>query len=200
MFTDLLNSSYFALFLIIVALGFMLGRIKSKDCHSTYPPLFSSPCYRAFRRPSSPRSWVTSDSYCSSSPSASGGTRLLRLLPEQRENSHHHHPAHYLLRRPLHGNGAEILDIDTPSVVGLIAGALTSTQGLAVAIDNTHSPLASIAYGMAYPFGVIGVILFVKLLPRIMHIDLEQEAHRLEKERRGQFKNCSPVSIVSPTP
>ena len=43
-------------------------------------------------------------------------------------------------------------DIDTPSVVGLIAGALTSTPGLAVAIDSTHSPLASIAYGIAYPF------------------------------------------------
>ena len=56
--------------------------------------------------------------------------------------------------------------IDTPSVVGLIAGALTSTPGLAVAIDSTNSPLASIAYGIAYPFGVIGVILFVKLLPR----------------------------------
>src|SRR3712207_9024968 len=40
---------------------------------------------------------------------------------------------------------------DTPSVVGLIAGALTSTPGLAVAIDSTNSPLASIAYGIAYP-------------------------------------------------
>lgn len=80
-----------------------------------------------------------------------------------------------------------LLDIDTPSVVGLIAGALTSTPGLAVAIDSTNSPLASISYGIAYPFGVIGVILFVKLLPRIMRIDLDKEARRLEKERRGQF-------------
>lgn len=52
-----------------------------------------------------------------------------------------------------------LFDIDTPSIVGLIAGALTSTPGLAVAIDSTQSPLASIAYGIAYPFGVIGVIL-----------------------------------------
>ena len=80
-----------------------------------------------------------------------------------------------------------LFDIDTPSVVGLIAGALTSTPGLAVAIDSTNSPLASISYGIAYPFGVIGVILFVKLLPRIMRIDLDKEARRLEKERRGQF-------------
>ena len=77
--------------------------------------------------------------------------------------------------------------IDTPSLVGLIAGALTSTPGLAVAIDSTQSPLASIAYGIAYPFGVIGVILFVKLLPKMLHVDLEQE-HAVWR------KNAEPVS------
>ena len=35
--------------------------------------------------------------------------------------------------------------------------------------------------------GVIGVILFVKLLPKLMGIDLNEEARRLEKERRSQF-------------
>jgi uncharacterized transporter YbjL len=39
MFADLLNSSYFALFLI-VALGFMLGKIKIKGL-SLFPQLFS---------------------------------------------------------------------------------------------------------------------------------------------------------------
>lgn len=80
-----------------------------------------------------------------------------------------------------------LLGLDTPSIVGLIAGALTSTPGLAVAIDSTHSPLASIAYGVAYPFGVIGVILFIKLLPKMWRIDLQQEARRLEAEQREQY-------------
>lgn len=65
-----------------------------------------------------------------------------------------------------------LFDIDTPSVVGLIAGALTSTPGLAAAIDATGSSSSSIAYGIAYPFGVIGVILFVKLLPKILRVDI----------------------------
>ena len=65
--------------------------------------------------------------------------------------------------------------------------SINQYAGLAVAIDSTHSPLASIAYGIAYPFGVIGVILFVKLLPKIMRVDLDKEARRLEIERRGQF-------------
>ena len=61
-----------------------------------------------------------------------------------------------------------VVGIDTPSLVGLIAGALTSTPGLAVAIDSTHSSSASIAYGIAYPFGAIGGILFIKLLPKLL--------------------------------
>ena len=80
-----------------------------------------------------------------------------------------------------------LFDVDTPSIVGLIAGALSSTPGLAVAIDSTQSPLASIAYGIAYPFGVIGVILFVKLLPKLMRVDIGREAHRLEQERRNLY-------------
>lgn len=62
--------------------------------------------------------------------------------------------------------------LDSKIVAGLLTGALTSTPGLAAAIEMTQSPLASIGYGAAYPFGVIGVILFVRILPRILKIDL----------------------------
>lgn len=80
-----------------------------------------------------------------------------------------------------------ILGIRTDEIVGLIAGALTSTPGLAAAIDATKSSSASIAYGIAYPFGVIGVILFVKLLPKILGIDLKAEEKRLENKQKEKF-------------
>ena len=67
-----------------------------------------------------------------------------------------------------------IFNIDPKIAVGLFTGALTSTPGLAAAIESTNSPLASIGYGIAYPFGVIGVILFVRLLPRIIKVDLKE--------------------------
>lgn len=79
------------------------------------------------------------------------------------------------------------LGIDMPDVVGLIAGALTSTPGLAAAIDATQSSSSSIAYGIAYPFGVIGVILFVKLLPKILRVDLKAEEKRLENQQNEKF-------------
>lgn len=80
-----------------------------------------------------------------------------------------------------------ILGIETDEIVGLIAGALTSTPGLAAAIDATKSSSASIAHGIAYPFGVIGVILFVKLLPKMLGIDLKAEERRLEHKQKEKY-------------
>lgn len=80
-----------------------------------------------------------------------------------------------------------LLGIEIPEAVGLIAGSLTSTPGLAAAIDSTHAPSASIAYGIAYPFGVIGVILFVKLLPKFLGVDLKAEERRLEVLQRDKY-------------
>ncbi|NCT10397.1 MAG: transporter [Flavobacteriia bacterium] len=65
--------------------------------------------------------------------------------------------------------------VDKNLAIGLLNGSLTSTPGLATAIDITGSPLASIGYGIGYPFGVIGVILFVNLLPRIMRVNLREQ-------------------------
>ncbi|MGJ5641107.1 aspartate:alanine exchanger family transporter [Formosa sp. S-31] len=83
------------------------------------------------------------------------------------------------------------LDIDKSIAIGLMAGALTSTPGLATAIDVTHSPLASIGYGIAYPFGVIGVILFVKLYPKLLRINLKKEETDYEEQIHGHYDTIS---------
>lgn len=53
---------------------------------------------------------------------------------------------------------------------GLFAGALTSTPALAAATEGAGDGGQGVAigYGIAYPFGVIGVVLFVQLLPKIL--------------------------------
>jgi len=61
---------------------------------------------------------------------------------------------------------------DMRLMVGLFTGALTSTPGLATAIDASKSTLASIGYGIAYPFGVLGVIIFVRIINKILRINL----------------------------
>ncbi|MBR4304246.1 MAG: permease, partial [Clostridia bacterium] len=53
------------------------------------------------------------------------------------------------------------------------------TPGLAAAIEATGSDMASIGYGIAYPFGVVGVVLFVQLIPKLLKIDIGAERERL---------------------
>jgi len=75
-----------------------------------------------------------------------------------------------------------LFDLDTNIGIGLLTGALTSTPGLAAAIDITGSPMASIGYGIAYPFGVIGVILFLSFLPKLLRSNIKQAEEENETE------------------
>ncbi|UZH56476.1 transporter [Salinimicrobium tongyeongense] len=82
---------------------------------------------------------------------------------------------------------ALVLDIDYRISVGLFSGALTSTPGLAAAIEATGSSLASIGYGIAYPFGVIGVILFVRLAPKIFATNMAREEQKYIEETQTKI-------------
>jgi putative transport protein len=80
-----------------------------------------------------------------------------------------------------------IFKIDKNIAVGLFTGALTSTPGLAAAIDITGSPLASIGYGVGYPFGVIGVILFIRFLPKILGVSLKKAEEDYQSKMKEEF-------------
>ena len=73
-------------------------------------------------------------------------------------------------------------DVDMNMMSGLLTGALTSTPGLAASIESSQSPLASIGYGIAYPFGVLGVILFVKLGPILFRVNIKDEEKKFNEE------------------
>jgi len=89
-----------------------------------------------------------------------------------------------------------VFDIDKNICIGLLTGALTSTPGLAAAIDTTGSPLASIGYGIGYPFGVIGVILFVKLLPKIVGADIRKAEQEYKNEQEEGFPEIIKKNFV----
>lgn len=80
-----------------------------------------------------------------------------------------------------------VFDVDVPIAIGLLSGALTSTPGLAAAIETTNSPLASIGYGIAYPIGVIGVILFVRLYPKVFKINIKKAEEVYEAKSKAGF-------------
>jgi len=95
-----------------------------------------------------------------------------------------------------------IMGLDPALAVGMYAGALTSTPGLAAAMDAAGDPRVSVGFGVAYPFGVIGVVLLVQLLPRILGVNIAAEEKRLShaesasrKLQRRQFRVNNPACI-----
>lgn len=70
---------------------------------------------------------------------------------------------------------ARLLHLDPGLATGIFAGAMTSTPALAAAMAS-GGDLGSatvVGYGVAYPLGVIAVVLFVQLLPRLLRKSLD---------------------------
>lgn len=84
----------------------------------------------------------------------------------------------------------KLMNVSFDLAIGIFTGALTSTPGLAAATEATNgvfaalgletTSLASVGYGIAYPFGVVGVVLFVQLLPKIVHCNVPEEVRALQ--------------------
>lgn len=79
------------------------------------------------------------------------------------------------------GHGSTGIENDefTALLVGLMAGSLTSTPAFSaakatVATEHLES-LVSVGYGIAYLFGVIGVVLFVQIIPTVLKADMAKE-------------------------
>ncbi|MFN7251453.1 MAG: aspartate:alanine exchanger family transporter [Anaerobacillus sp.] len=73
---------------------------------------------------------------------------------------------------------SKVFNLSAPLSIGLMTGALTSTPGLAAALEATKDPIVSVGYGIAYPFGVIAVVLFVQLFPRVLKVDLQKDLQK----------------------
>lgn len=70
---------------------------------------------------------------------------------------------------------SKLLGLSTGLAMGILSGALTSTPGLAAALELNSGAEVSVGYGVTYLFGVIGVVLFVQLLPKILKRDMATE-------------------------
>ena len=82
------------------------------------------------------------------------------------------------------GYGASIKEQDgfVAMIVGLLSGSLTSTPAFAAAKDTVAAEfvdLVSVGHGIAYIFGVIGVVLFVQIIPKLTRADMDAERAKL---------------------
>lgn len=73
-------------------------------------------------------------------------------------------------------------------IAGTYTGALTSSPGLGAALEATGgNPDVTIGYSVAYPFGVVAVVLFVQLIPLLFGIDVAKEKEKLAAEKKASF-------------
>ena len=86
-------------------------------------------------------------------------------------------------------------------MAGVMSGAVTNTPGLAAAqaavkdlqVTGVETSTITLAYAVAYPFAVIGIILSLVLLKKILGINTEVEK---EKHRKlGFIQSNRPLSI-----
>lgn len=81
----------------------------------------------------------------------------------------------------LTGFAISIFHTPVDVTMGVFTGALTSTPGLAAAKEVTTDAAAT-GYAIAYPFGVVGVVLFVQLIPKILKANIAEEAQKIKIE------------------
>ena len=77
----------------------------------------------------------------------------------------------------------------TAMIVGLLSGSLTSTPAFSAAkatVDAAYEGAVSVGHGIAYIFGVIGVVLFVQIIPKLSRADMDEERKKLVISSDGE--------------
>lgn len=99
-----------------------------------------------------------------------------------------------MLGEHVFGYGAEtITELDgfVAMIVGLLSGSLTSTPAFSAAkatVAPEYQSLVSVGHGIAYIFGVIGVVLFVQLIPKLTKADMDVERAKISGGEKEESK------------
>ena len=96
------------------------------------------------------------------------------------------------------GSSIETQDGFVAMIVGLLSGSLTSTPAFSAAkatVADEYQGLVSVGHGIAYIFGVIGVVLFVQLVPKISKANMEEERAKLAIKEDETKKKPAPAKL-----
>ena len=91
-----------------------------------------------------------------------------------------------------YGSSIETQDGFVAMIVGLLSGSLTSTPAFSAAkatVDPQYTGLVSVGHGIAYIFGVIGVVLFVQIIPKLTKANMEEERAKLTIAAKEEKKD-----------
>lgn len=97
---------------------------------------------------------------------------------------------------------------DTPiaTMVGILSGAVTNTPGMGAAqqtftdITGATDPTIATAYAVAYPLGVVGIILTLVLFRYIFKINIDKEKAALDSQSETKLTEANIFSLVVENP
>ncbi len=80
----------------------------------------------------------------------------------------------------------------TAMLVGILSGSLTSTPAFAAGKDvvsgfenaEALQNIITVGHGIAYLFGVVGVVLFIQIMPKILKVNMSLEADLIAPEKK----------------
>lgn len=76
-------------------------------------------------------------------------------------------------------------------LTGLLSGALTSTPAFSASkasVNPKYADAVTVGYGISYIFGVIGVVLFVQLMPKLLKANIDEEVRKITDVSSGERK------------
>ena len=96
--------------------------------------------------------------------------------------------------------------IPMPTMVGILSGAVTNTPGLGAAQQAFSDMYGStdntivLGYAVAYPLGVIGIILSIIFIRYVFRVNFDKENEQLNNEDASHTNEAKPVSLIVKNP
>ena len=96
--------------------------------------------------------------------------------------------------------------IPMPTMVGILSGAVTNTPGLGAAqqafsdMHGVSDNTIALGYAVAYPLGVIGIILSIILIKYIFRVSFDKENEQLKSEDSSHTNEAKPISLIVKNP
>lgn len=120
-------------------------------------------------------------------------------------------------------------NIDAAMLVGILSGSLTTTPGFAAAnevLGNANPELiasyvnagvldsnmsieaarellvdrCTVGHAIGYPFGVVGVVLFVQIVPKLLRANMEEEQKKLNAAAEDKAERKLPAKLMNLDP
>lgn len=99
-----------------------------------------------------------------------------------------------------------VTGIPMPTMVGILSGAVTNTPGLGAAqqaysdMHGVGDNTIALGYAVAYPLGVIGIILAIIFVRYAFRINFDKENEQLNNEDASHQNEAKPISLIVKNP